>query len=421
MKFLFVTPLAESASLVQKVQEEGHAVRFYIKDRKWRDVARGLVPHVRDWKKHRDWADIIVFDDVEMAKDAEWLRERGYPVIGGNIFGDRIENDRIFGVKIMREAGIRFPRSWRFKSFASGIKFIQKNPGRYVIKFNGQLDRFLCYVGKFPDGSDMTDLLNHYPSVWLKKDKIDFILQEVIDGVEMSVSGFFNGTDFAYPINVTFEHKRFMAGGVGPFTGEMGTTIYYSKDGGKLFRETLLKMKPYLARTNYRGFIDINCMVTERGAYALEFSSRFGYPQLDIQLALHKTPWGELLHKLALGTLEKFDAHRDFAVGVVIAGAGVPFEVSYNKYGRGLPILGINENNKHWIRLSEVFKKNGAYYCAGSGYPMTVTVRGKSMVSAQQAAYNIVDQIVVPNSLYRTDIGDHWKHERLKLKKWGYI
>ena len=34
MKFLFVTPLAESASLVQKVQEEGHAVRFYIKDKK---------------------------------------------------------------------------------------------------------------------------------------------------------------------------------------------------------------------------------------------------------------------------------------------------------------------------------------------------------------------------------------------------
>jgi len=421
MKFLFVTPLAESASLVQKVQEEGHAVRFYIKDKKWRDVARGLVPHVRDWKKHRDWADIIVFDDVEMAKDAEWLRERGYPVIGGNVFGDRIENDRIFGVKIMREAGIRFPRSWRFKSFASGIKFIQKNPGRYVIKFNGQLDRFLCYVGKFPDGSDMTDLLNHYPSVWLKKDKIDFILQEVIDGVEMSVSGFFNGTDFAYPINVTFEHKRFMAGGVGPFTGEMGTTIYYSKDGGKLFRETLLKMKPYLARVNYRGSIDLNSMVTEKGAYAIEFTSRFGYPQVDIQQELHITPWGELLYDLAHGKLKKFKVRSGFAIGVIIGGAGMPFEIAYRKYGKHLPILGINDENRTQVKLLEVYKKDGKLYTTGAGYPLVINGRGKSVKEAQKNAYNVVNQIIIPNGVYRIDIGDHWKQDAPLLKKWGYL
>src|SRR3989344_8706958 len=101
MKFLFVTPLGESASLVQALQEEGHEVKFYIKYSKFGDMARGIVPHVQNWKKHRDWADVIVFDDVEMASDIEWLRERGYLVVGGNRFGDRLENDRLFGQKIM--------------------------------------------------------------------------------------------------------------------------------------------------------------------------------------------------------------------------------------------------------------------------------------------------------------------------------
>ncbi len=424
MKFLFVTPLAESSSLAQKVQEEGHAVKFYIKTRKYRDVARGLVPHVRDWKKHKDWADVIIFDDVDMAKDIEWLRARDYPVVGGNKFGDKIENNRIFGQKIARETGLKIPKSWRFKSFSSAITFIKKRKGRYVIKFNGQLDRFLCYVSVMPDGSDLIKMIEYYDEKWPRKKKdykIDFILQEYIDGVEMAAGAFFNGTEFVYPVNITFEHKRFLTGGIGPFTGEMGTSMYYSADGGKLFKETLLKIQPYLARTNYRGFIDINSMVTETGAYMLEFTARFGYPQVDIQQALHITPWGKLLYELAHGRLKKFKVRPGFAVGVIIGGAGMPFEISYNKYGKHLPIFGVNDDNRAFVKLLEVYKKNDKLYCTGGGYPLVINGYGKTMEQAQKKAYEIVKQIVIPNSVYRIDIGDHWQKEAPLLKKWGYL
>lgn len=421
MKFLFVTPLGESASLIQTLREEGHHVRFYIKHRKFWDMAHGLVPHVRDWKKHRDWADVIVFDDVEMARDIEWLRARDYLVVGGNRFGDRLENDRLFGQKIMSEVGIKIPPSWRFKSFTSAISFVKKRPWRYVIKFNGQMDRFLCYVGQLPTGEDLIYLMDHYREKWPKKYKVDFILQEFVDGIEMAAGAFFNGKKFVRPINITFEHKRFLTGGVGPFTGEMGTSMFYSPDGGKLFQKTLLKMQPYLAKTNYRGFIDINCMVTKSGAYALEFTARFGYPQIDIQQELHKTPWGRLLHQLASGTLEEFKTHPDFAVGVVIGGAGMPFELSYNKYGRGLPIFGLTKRNKKHVKLVEVRKRDGKFYTTGAGYPLTITSRGKTMEEAQKKAYAVVKQIIVPNSVYRIDIGDHWKTEAPLLKKWGYL
>lgn len=421
MKFLFVTIFGESAALAKHLMDEGHGVRFYIQNPDYASVGRGIIPKARKWRDFLSWADVIVFDDVELAAETESLRKRGYAVVGGNTFGDRLENDRIFGQRIMREAGIKTPQSWRFRSFESAIRFIKKNPKKYVVKYNGQLDRHLCYVGRFPDGEDLAHILGYHQNKWPKERKIDFILQEVIDGIEMSVGAFFNGRDFAYPINLTFEHKHLMPGGIGPFTGEMGTSMFYSRDGGRLFRETLLKIKPYLAQTNYRGFIDINNIINNTGAYAIEFTARFGYPQLDIQIELHKTPWGELLEKLAKGSLVSFEVHAGFAVGVIVGGAGMPFDVSYNRYGRNLPILGINPANERHVRLAQVYKQAGKLYTAAGGYPLTITGRGKTMRAAQKNAYKIVEQIVIPNGVYRNDIGDHWGHEAPLLKKWGYI
>ncbi len=422
MKFLFISVFGESLALMQTLLDDGEFVRCFIKDQKFRSIGRGIVPHVLDWKKHIDWADILVFDDADLGQECEKVRARGYIAVGGNRFGDKLENVRLFGQKILLGAGIKFPKSRRFTRFSSAIRFIKtRRKRRYVLKFNGQLARYKSYIGRFDEGSDMVEMLEHYQETWSRNKRVDFILQEYIYGIEIGCGAFFNGRDFAYPINITFEHKQFLTGGIGPLTPEMGTSMYYSEDGGKLFRETLLKMQPYLARTNYRGFIDLNCMVNENAAYALEFTTRFGYPQLDIQLALHKTPWGELLHKIADGTLEKFDVHYDFAVGVVLGGAGIPFEIAFNKYGRNLPIFGLEKVSKKQAKLSEVYMRDGKYFCTGFGYPVTIIGCGETMRKAQDDAYQAVRKITIPNCIYRIDIGDHWEKEAPQLKKWGYL
>jgi phosphoribosylamine---glycine ligase len=421
MKFLFVSLIGDSLALMQELSNEGHQVRCFMTDHKFDDVGRGIIPRVRDWRQHKDWADVIVFDDANLGYDTEVTRKQGYMVVGGNRFGDRLENERSFGQKILGEAEINFPKSWKFRSFSNARKFVQRRKKRYVVKFNGQLARYLSYIGLFDDGSDVLEMLDYCQIKWPRNKRVDFIIQEYVLGIEMAVGAFFNGTDFAYPVNVTFEHKHFLVGSVGPLTPEMGTTMYYSKDGGKLFRETLLKMKPYLKKTNYRGFIDLNCMVTQEGAYVLEFTTRFGYPQLDIQLPLHKTSWGELLRKLAEGTLDKFEVSYDFAVGVVMGGPGVPFEHSYNKYGRGLPVLGFNNDLREQIKLTEVYKRNDKYYCAGYGYAITAVGLGRTMKGAKDKAYHALKKVIIPNCVYRTDIGDHWEKDAPLLKKWGYI
>ena len=108
MKFLFVTQFGESLSLMKTLESEDHEVRYYIRDLKSQDVGRGLIPRVKNWKNLVDWADVTVFDDVDFGREIDKLRAQGYSVVGGNSFRDRLENDRLFGQKIMKEALIGF-------------------------------------------------------------------------------------------------------------------------------------------------------------------------------------------------------------------------------------------------------------------------------------------------------------------------
>ena len=66
-----------------------------------------------------------------------------------------------------------------------------------------------------------------------------------------------NGKNFIYPINVNFEHKKLFPGDIGPSTGEMGTSMFWT-GANQLFNQTLLKMEPVLALEGYVGYIDVN-------------------------------------------------------------------------------------------------------------------------------------------------------------------
>ena len=65
--------------------------------------------------------------------------------------------------------------------------------------------------------------------------------------MEVAVGAFFNGSEFVYPINVNFEHKKLFPGNLGPATGEMGTSMFWSRPN-KIFNLTLKKMEEILKK-----------------------------------------------------------------------------------------------------------------------------------------------------------------------------
>ncbi|MGI0023606.1 MAG: phosphoribosylglycinamide synthetase C domain-containing protein [Nitrososphaera sp.] len=242
MKFLFVSPEALSIDLAYRISQEGNEVKFHIQSETEKDVGDGFVDKVDGWENLVDWADVVVFDDIAFGKVADKLRADGKKVVGGSSFTDRLENDREFGQQELAKVGVSILPSWNFSDFDEAIKFVQGNPERYVIKPSGraQNEKELLFVGQEEDGNDVINVLAHYKKNWSNKIR-NFQVQKFASGVEVGVGAFFNGKDFAMPININFEHKRLFPGEIGPSTGEMGCyddqTEVLTDNGWKLFKD----------------------------------------------------------------------------------------------------------------------------------------------------------------------------------------
>ncbi len=326
MKYLFVSLDGLIADIAWAVVKEGHDVKFYIDDQNEKEIADGFVPKTNNWEAEVDWADLVVFDDVlGQGTHADRLRKAGKLVVGGTPYTDRLEDDRAFGQQELKNAGVSIIPQENFTSFDDAITFVESNPGRYVIKPSGEAQNYkrLLFVGEEEDGHDVLQVLGDYKTALAHRIK-EFQLQRRIMGVEVAAGAFFNGKDFIYPICVNFEHKKLFPGDIGPSTGEMGTSMFWSEPN-KIFNATLRKMAPKLREEGYVGFIDVNCIVNNNGIYPLEFTSRFGYPTISIQQEGLLTPISELLYKMAEGTLTRFRARSGFQIGVRIVVPPFPF------------------------------------------------------------------------------------------------
>ncbi len=423
LKFLFVSWESLSGDLAWRLGQEEQKVKGYIKDEDDADVYEGIFEKVTNWEDHVGWADIIVFDDVGFGKAADTLRKTGKLVIGGSEYTDRLEEDREFGQEEMKRVGMTVLPHWDFTDYDESLQFIRDNPGRYVFKPSGNImseQKGILFIGEEESGDDLIEVLEHNKKTWSKKIK-KFQLQKYASGVEVAVGAFFNGTDFIYPININFEHKKLFPGEIGPYTGEMGTSMYWSEPN-EIFRRTLEKMKISLAESGYRGYVDINCIANNNGVYPLEFTCRFGYPTISIQLEGILIAASELLAKLARGEPLTLRTKKGFQVGVVIAVPPFPYadKKEYEIY-KDSSIL-FRKQNLEGVHLGEIKFVEGDWHLAGTtGYALVVTGSGTTMAEARRMAYNRIDNIILQNKYYRTDIGVRWNTDSDRLQAWGYL
>lgn len=424
-KFLFISYDALITDTAWQITKEGHQVKMYIRDKDSQEIGDGFVEKVDGWEKEVAWADIIVFDDVlghgTMAKR---LRAQGKVVIGGTPYTDMLEDDRAFGQEELKKAGITTIPSWNFTSFDDAIELVQKNPGKYVIKPSGEAQNIkkLLFVGEEEDGKDILMVLEAYKKFWSKKIK-EFQIQKKISGVEVAVGAFFDGKEFIYPININFEHKKMFPGNIGPSTGEMGTTMFWSEPN-RLFNLTLKKMEAKLAEEGYVGYIDLNCIVNSNGIYPLEFTSRFGYPTIFIQQEGIINPIGQFFYELATGQKPKLKTKSGFQVGVRIIVPPYPFDddETFESNSKDAAIFFKKPNGKEGYHFEDVKQVNDQWFVTGnSGVVMVAVGTGQTMKQAQHQAYMRVRNVMIPNMYYRTDIGNRWFEDSDKLHNWGYL
>mgnify|MGYP003646220629 CR=1 FL=1 len=422
-KFLIVSRWGESLDIAYAISLEGHTVKMFIEDKPSREIGYGFVQKVKDWQKHIEWADVIIFDYTGYGKICSELRAAGKLVIGGTEYTDKLELDRNFGQDELKRHKIKVLPFKEFFSFQDAIDYVKLHPNAYVIKPMGETSEYkqLLFVGSDDEGLDVIRVLKAYEKSW-GDDFGNFQLQKKVKGVEVSAAAFFNGKEFLEPINITFEHKKLFPKELGVSTGEMGSSMFWTKDS-PIFEATLRKFEATLAKQKFVGHIDINCIVNGNGIYPLEFTSRFGYPQIFIQRAGITEPIGQMFYKIASGQKFRIQVKKGFQVGAFLVVPPFPYEdkKTFELFSKDSVIV-FKKDIKEGVHPMHLKNINEEWLITGNtGIALLVTGTALTMRDAQKMMQNRISNIIINNVYYRTDIGDRWLEDSDKLWSWGLL
>jgi phosphoribosylamine-glycine ligase len=262
VKFRLISKNADGVALALQVAKEGHKVDFWCKEPKARTTYRGIMAQAESWNKGLTQETVVFFDMVGMGKFADQLKKDGAYVFGAGKLNDALELNREFAMQVARTHKLKLPAYGKFNNFDDAVEFVKRSGRAWVFKpSNNQLPEYTYFKTQF-------------------EGDFSFILQEKIEGVEVSVEGFYiEGHLVPGSLNSTLESKRLFDGDRGPNTGCMGSVVWFwAKQSPKIYRLTLQKLEPFLQRYKYTGPLDVNCIVSEEDKmpYFLEFSARFG-------------------------------------------------------------------------------------------------------------------------------------------------
>ncbi|HSP34926.1 MAG TPA: phosphoribosylglycinamide synthetase C domain-containing protein, partial [Thermoanaerobaculia bacterium] len=416
------------ADMYLRIGQRGHDVRVYIGDLHARDIFSGMLQFTDDWERELDWArdGILIFEGIGWGETQDALRKEGFHVVGGSALGDRLETDRAFGQSVLRSIGLETAASHEFDDFDRAVRFVERQPGRYVVKFSGHgFASTRNYVGAMDRGEDIIAVLRLQRDRWWYEEPPHFILMDHLSGVEVGLGAFFNGRTFLEPANLDWEHKRFFPGNLGELTGEMGTLATY-RGAETLFDRTLRRIAPLLAESGYVGYINLNTIVNERGIFPLELTCRFGYPGFVILDALHASRWDEIFTQMIDGRDTTLRTHDGYAVCVVLTVPTFPYVHGYEEVSKGAPILfrdTLTGADRDHLHFAEVAMEGEQLVTAGSiGYVMVVTGRGATVEAARAVAYARCEKVVIPNCRYRLDIGEQFiAKDRQTMRELGLL
>ena len=446
MKILFVSKESGAGDLALRLAMEGHEVKYHVVEKDESTNLDGLIEKEKNWRAGVGWCDYAVLDDTGMDDISSFILKAKKPAFGmayrdgkfgsksidASKFATTLEKDRSFSHEIMKKLKIGKPiESLHFNDIKEAIEHLKEhNDVPHVIKPETQgSGSEKTYVGHFWDNSDSIRWLERF-HLLPNAGKVKSIeVEERKIGVEVAASTWFNGRDFVGPPNINMEHKKIACHNLGFNTGEAGTAMFYGKDTNRLAKETVYRMGDFLRDFDYRGQVDINCIVNEEGVWPLEFTPRLGYPASYIEQELHDT-WGDFMDCIARGKEFKGKFSEDWALGVLLVGEGYPFWNECAERTAGQVIQNLTKENIEHFHLYHTKFEDKEFIATGC-LPLIVTGHGKTCAEAKKSVYDLMptpdDRMPNPKEVYfpgcypaRPDIGDRCVEHLKRLKEWGY-
>jgi phosphoribosylamine-glycine ligase len=317
----------------------------------------------------------------------------------------------------MEDAGIAVPPYEEFGSSAEALAFVKKTGKRYVYKPNGGQDQDAdtTYVS-----SDSMDMLGYLSKMESKLAATPCILQEFVSGTEVSVEGWFDGSEF-WLLNSTLEDKKFMNDNRGPNTGCAGNLVFLIKSTDRIYREGLEKAKDVLQGLGYRGMIDLNTIVTEDKAYGLEWTPRFGYDASATLQRMYAGDYGEMLASVASGIQPDALWGAEYGVSTRLSIPPYPTEIK-GQHKAEVVCTGLEPDRDYLFDIEASRGLDPTFQTVGiSGFIGAPIVIGNDPVKAWAELDHIVSKVKCPNLQYRTDCDKSAGKKLAKLKMQGWV
>lgn len=413
----FVDNSGSLHSVVWTVQEEGHDILYLIDGKEGNKIGEGLVPRASNLREVIEWhpSAIVLYNVPHLVSKLSKI-----PSFGSSPTMSRLESDRMYAISVVRQTGAGVaPKTLSFHGVKEARDFINEDHSRsqWVFKATGS-DVGVSTTHVTDDKDHLLEVLSYEEGRGSK----DFVLQERIDGVEISIEGWFDYRHgWLLPINSTLERKKLMPGDVGPISGCMGSIVWaWGGERPLLFRQTLEKLTSYLKDREYVGPVDGNYIIDykSRRPYFLEFTPRLGWNAFEAVMSGMTQSIGEFLERLAKGEVTKFPLNEEGYLGAVRlycpASPDIPVAAPLREDRRLYP--------KDLWSLDDRLFTVGDEALNGLTVIMEAAARGDTIKQVMSELYDeVVPQVRAPDLLYRNDIGEKALEDISMLKAWGYV
>jgi phosphoribosylamine-glycine ligase len=297
----------------------------------------------------------------------------GYLVFGVHQKASLLETSKVYGISIASSSGLNIPSTEIIHEKDKWQWLNQQAPSEtnLVVKADGLAG------GR---GTIFTRNISELRSAFSQILDGNILVQERVIGYEVALSILCHGRSIL-PLNVNFEYKREYDGDLGSNTPGMGT-VARSVDDLTCCAKLLKDLPIALDSLNYHGPLDISFIIDPKRnkAFFLEFTTRFGDPELSSEILLLKNITALLCNKSFDKGSNFYFNENSWAIGVCAKGH------DHGSLPSGL------DCTHDFIKKESITES-------------CFSVAGKSFNLIHKKVYEHLNQSVKPGSSFRKDIG----------------
>ncbi|KAL3155573.1 Phosphoribosylamine--glycine ligase, chloroplastic [Trebouxia sp. C0009 RCD-2024] len=362
---------------------------------------------VQDWC-HQNKIGLVAVGPEQPLVDglADALEKAGIRVFGPSARAAQLEGSKRFMKDLCKKYDIPTARYEVFSDPEKAKAYIREQGGPMVVKADGLAAGKGVIVAASTEAacSAVDDML---VSKAFGSAGSNIVVEEFLDGEEASFFALLDGHT-CLALASAQDHKAVGEGDTGPNTGGMGA---YSPAPAvtPLIQEQV--MQEIVQRTAdalvaegcpYRGVLFAGLMIKDGKAKLLEHNVRFGDPECQNLMLRLESDLLEVLLAACDGTLAqvqlRWSPHA--ALTVVMAAKGYP-----GSYKKGSIIRGLDRVSTAKVFHAGTARDTAGNIVAAGGRVLGISATGKTVLEAQQKAYEAVDAIDWPEGFVRRDIG----------------